>query len=405
MSKALKGFLLFMLVLFLSSFMVYQVFFNRNYGISTELITRYTAYDSESVVAYFAHSQSIVTYGGFKDGDVLNCHYDGQRVQLGGVVAEVFPSVEAADAKRLHQRLGEQIAAITELSEKTEDVPNISILDKQIETEFLSILNAACSLRPIQSASADESLLLDLGRRASVVGAVVDYQPRINELKAEQAQIKAKISDNSATITAPQSGFFVQSADGFEEVFTEAALKGKRYGQIAAMQPQPLPAGLVGTIISDSITYIYAPASFDHSANLKEGDELTIIISALGNREISVVVESIVRGDDRDDITLKLRSDILDRDIAMLRKTDIKVNYKAYSGLRVNSRAVRTVDSVKGVYVLKDTQMRFAPMEILFSYDGYFICKYDEETKTGLRLYDEVIIDGRDLYDRKNIAR
>gem|GEM_PF-7125092 len=394
-----------MLVLFLSSFMVYQVFFNRNYGINTELVTQYTAYDSESAMAYFAHSQTLVTYSGLKDGDVLNSPCDGQRVQTGGIVAEAFPSVEAADAKRLYQKLSGQIAVITELSLKTDEVPDINILDKQIETEFLSILNAAGNMRPIEASAADERLLLNLGRRASVAGVSVDYQSRINELKAEQAEVRAKISGNPVAIIAPQAGLFIQSADGFESVFTENALKDKSYEQIAAMQPQPLPAGLVGTIISGSSTYIYIPVSFDHSVSVKEGDELTIVINTLDNRELPVVVDAIIRGNDKDDITLKLRTDMLDRDIALLRKADITVNYKPYTGLRVNSRAVRTVDSVRGVYVLKDTQMRFVPLDILFSYEGYFICKYDEETKTGLRLYDEVIVDGRDLYDRKNIAR
>lgn len=81
----------------------------------------------------------------------------------------------------------------------------------------------------------------------------------------------------------------------------------------------------------------------------------------------------------------------------------MRIILKEYSGLVVNTEAVRIVDDVKGVYVDNGYMIKFKPIEVIYTGDGYMLCKVSED-KSGLVLYDEVVIGGRNLYDGKIVA-
>ena len=86
-----------------------------------------------------------------------------------------------------------------------------------------------------------------------------------------------------------------------------------------------------------------------------------------------------------------------------------------YSGLRVSSKALRfkstgneapdgTLDSssVTGVYVVTGMTARFVPVNIVYSNEGYAICEASKEDGS-LKLYDEIIVKGKNIYDGKII--
>ena len=60
-------------------------------------------------------------------------------------------------------------------------------------------------------------------------------------------------------------------------------------------------------------------------------------------------------------------------------------------------------DGVTGVYVLSGINAVFKPIEILYSDSNYVICKNDVQSSSGIRMYDEVILGGSDLYDGKTV--
>ena len=77
---------------------------------------------------------------------------------------------------------------------------------------------------------------------------------------------------------------------------------------------------------------------------------------------------------------------------------------KEYDGLKVSKNALRVVDSKRGVYVLTGMQVKFVEVNVLFSNDSYMICEKQSADDSVLRLYDEVIVKGKNLYDGKIIS-
>jgi len=86
-----------------------------------------------------------------------------------------------------------------------------------------------------------------------------------------------------------------------------------------------------------------------------------------------------------------------------MRTANMTIVLETYSGLQVNSKAVRFVDGKKGVYVLSGSVITFVPIEVIYSTDNYCICEV-QPTGLRLRLYDEVILKGKNLYDGKVIG-
>lgn len=77
---------------------------------------------------------------------------------------------------------------------------------------------------------------------------------------------------------------------------------------------------------------------------------------------------------------------------------------KEYSGLKIPKSALRVVNSKRGVYVLTGMQVKFVEVNVIYSDDDYMICEKQTEDEKVLRLYDEVIVKGKNLYDGKIVG-
>ena len=93
----------------------------------------------------------------------------------------------------------------------------------------------------------------------------------------------------------------------------------------------------------------------------------------------------------------------MNSELAAMRKGTMTVIKQEYSGLRVPKKALRVVDSQKGVYVVNGMQIKFIPVEITYTADTFILCKKSDENGA-LKLYDQVVVKGKNLYDGKIIG-
>ena len=94
----------------------------------------------------------------------------------------------------------------------------------------------------------------------------------------------------------------------------------------------------------------------------------------------------------------------MNSELASMRSGPMTVVKAQYSGLRIPRKALRVVDSVRGVYVLTGMQVSFVPVELIYSNDSYIICKKNNDNDKSLKLYDKVIVKGKKLYDGKIVG-
>ena len=84
---------------------------------------------------------------------------------------------------------------------------------------------------------------------------------------------------------------------------------------------------------------------------------------------------------------------------------DIEIN--SYLGLKISPAAVRFTEEGSGVYVLEGGRVQFKNIDILYEDEDFVLCRiveeHEENAGNPLLIFDEVIIEGVDLYDGKII--
>ena len=96
----------------------------------------------------------------------------------------------------------------------------------------------------------------------------------------------------------------------------------------------------------------------------------------------------------------------MNQQYASLRKEQVRLVFDEITGFRVDNRAIREVDGVQGVYVVSGNLVEFKKVEIAYSDSEYSVCVTPMDDNGNpqsgyVELYDEIIIEGTDLYDGK----
>ncbi|MBP1544769.1 MAG: hypothetical protein J6A16_11805, partial [Oscillospiraceae bacterium] len=76
-----------------------------------------------------------------------------------------------------------------------------------------------------------------------------------------------------------------------------------------------------------------------------------------------------------------------------------KLVVNSYGGLRVSRDAIRYDENEeRGVFVVRGSSLVFKKINVLYWGEDYIICS-QEEDDSYLKLYDEIVIEGKDLHD------
>ena len=87
--------------------------------------------------------------------------------------------------------------------------------------------------------------------------------------------------------------------------------------------------------------------------------------------------------------------------VSDIRIEDVQIITGEYSGYKISNSAIRTVDGVKGVYVVRGNLLGFRKINVLYSTDTFTIVNNPEGESDYIKLYDKVVTEGVELYDNK----
>ena len=191
--------------------------------------------------------------------------------------------------------------------------------------------------------------------------------------------------------------------DGYENAFDIENLSEITPDFLDNLSKKDVPENTVGKLVSDYEWYIAANVSIGQSLNYKVGDSLSLHTDLKTAQILSVKVKKINVSKDGANAVIIFSCNDMNAELASLRSASMTVVNKEYSGLYIPKKAQRVIDSKRGVYVLSGMQIKFKPIEIVYTGDNYIICKKSDEDGA-LRLYDQVVVKGKNLYDGKIIS-
>lgn len=406
---------------------MYQAYIINYEDLKTETATYAELSDTIQTDAWFIRNEKVITSN---HSGVLSYVVDnGQKVANGGVVAYVYKDENDATAEARIERLNSEIASLEALATVGDYYSGKSdLVGAQISSHIIDALSASNNNDFTAVDSIRSDLQYAMSEKQIILGneSPEDYSARIDQLKQERAQIQFSVSSHIGEIHSPNSGYYISSVDGYEEAFDVENVLNLTVEDLQNIEQKVVTEKNAGKVCRDFNWYVAFTVNEKDMLKLQNSDVTFVQIPGISDK-IPAVVESLNADRDSGTYAAVLRCNYMNSDVASIRHMDVEIIVDSYSGVLVDERAIYFEDvttteydeegnprevvheNVKGVYIKSGGKIRFVQVFSDITINGYAICKtYLSEsekeelvTYSTIKLYDEVVVGGTDLYDGK----
>ncbi len=393
----------YILLVIAAVFVIHQFYSSAYKPIVTESAEYFETNDGVRLNATVIRNESIITS---KDSGALHfVTQNGTRVAKGGIIASLYGDSGASATVNRINELNDRIADIKEITSYNDrTAADLDIINSKVDTGLNSLIRDTNGGNIKNTNENLNAFLSAVNRRQMVTGEQISFDEKLAALESELASLNASLPAAKGYIRAPQSGYFVSSKDGYEEILSGDKLDAITPEILSSVHPIKSDKDIVGKIVSDYEWYIAAPLSVNESLKYKAGDMLTVKTNISNCPELSVTVKQVNMPSGKAGAVLILACDQMSNDLALVRNMSVTVISKSYSGLKVPKKALHVVSSETGVYVVSGAKLKFIPTTVIYSTDDFVVCSQEKSNKNVLRLYDEVVVKGKKLYDGKLVG-
>ena len=236
----------------------------------------------------------------------------------------------------------------------------------------------------------------------------------IADKQAELAQLQRSLSQVSRTVSAPVSGVFSGTVDGWEGSVSPDILDDLTAQELSALlsQQHSPDATAVGKLITES-TWYFAALLEGTDTGLQSGRAYTLSFSGDYYGQIRMTLERISLEEGQTLAVFSCRSNLADT--TLLRMQTVDVVTRQLEGIRVPRKALRVVTEEQeqedgstrevnryGVFTVVRSQAEWQEVEVLHTDDSFYLVRPgDQASSTRLRPGDEVILNSSNIYDGK----
>jgi len=387
-------------LLLVASYFTFQLysFFKPDFVVETAELA--TAYDDITVSGYIIREEQVLKYpySGILSFEVKN----GERVPSGGVIASVYKSENDLINQLAVKKLESKIENYNKSLENIDfGVGEITEIDKKIDDAIDKISSFASSGEGSLIYSPQDELEVLLNRKEAITGNKEAVEGIRAELKNELKSIKGKLKNSVASIKSPGPGYFVNTVDGLEDKLTPSMLDRLTVNDIEALPKLEFRSeddNIIGKLITGYEWYFAAVVDKKGLSDFKEGMQINMKFPFALDVIVPATIKRISDSDGKSLVIIA--SNYIMDELNYVRSQSPQIIKKTYKGLKINRNALRVQDEKTGVFVRRGSVIQFVPIEVLCYKDKYVIAKWDETSKS-VKLYDEVIVSGKNLYDGK----
>lgn len=362
-----------------------------------------------------------------KDGILAYVLDDGENVNVGGTVAKLFSNESDVNNWQEYNRINENLTVLKQLSNAENSMfIDLDTIDLQIKAGMIDFKTSLMRNRFDDADDSKLDLMQLFNKRMVITGGAADFSQRISELENELKSID--ISDSIGDVKSPKSGVFVSETDGYEKSVDYKSIMNLMPSDIENIQAKDPPSDAVGKVITTLNWYLLCPLTNEQALTVSTGNSnVDISIPKVISGTIPGTVEAINQNSKTEGGLLIIKCDYMNSDLTDIRRENISIRTKTYSGLKINRSAIHedyvTVtdydengnttgephkEKVQGVYVLYGRKLSFVPVNIIYSCKEFVLCDPDTASPalpTGetISLHDEIVVQGKDLYDGKII--
>ncbi len=232
----------------------------------------------------------------------------------------------------------------------------------------------------------------------------VNVTKKITEIQNEIKTIENK-NIKVSPISAPDSGYYVNSLDGYENTLSYddvLTLTPDKINSALESDAGPVKDGSLGKLVVSYRWYVVGIVDSEYSTEFSGGGKVTVNFPESGLKDVIMNVDSVKNNDES--IVVVLSCDLMNETYANMRKEKVEVVTSSGTGYKVPASAVRfDGENQSGIYVLRGKIITFVPAEVLYSDEKNAIVSSADSKGGGIALYDEVVTKGKELKDGKVI--
>lgn len=383
-------------------FIAHQVYSSAYKPITTVSAEYYTAVEGFQINGIVIREEKIITAD--TTGALHFTLSDGERVAKNGIIANIYSNAEASVTVNRIEQLNARIANIEEMQGYNDvDAADINLANNKVNNSLNTLLRgiASSDFSGVEADSAE--LLTNISRRQMITGEQTDFSERLNELKSELDSLNASLPQSVGSIRTDESGYFVSSVDGYETVLSCENIDEVTPEYIESLKANTEPSNAIGKIVSGYTWYIAAKVKISDSLKYKPGDTLTLKTTLKSTPQLDVTVQTINASKSDDTAVIIFSCQQMNSELASVRKCNMTIINNTYSGLKIPTKALRFQNEQTGVFVRSGMALKFVGVNVIYRTDEYIICEQQVSDDTVLRLYDDVVVKGKRLYDGKII--
>lgn len=352
---------------------------------------------------------------------------DGERVSAGTAVAEIYSNASQATLRQQLTQLNDQI----DLLQRSQNTAALQ-LDSLLKERAGALYDLLDTLDDGEYEAVDDdsnAYQLAQNKLWVVTGDAANFTDQITALVQQAQSVQAQLG-SPTQIAAPQTGYFVRASGsgrlnaGADDILALSAQELQGY-----LDSDPVIAldGCAGKIVA-GFTWRYVGV-----CSAKQGEKLLgqdgkplrspVEISFPGRMEngLKATVSEMSIDADSGLARFVLTCNSINGDVLCLNRAAARISVGERSGLRVPAAAVHYLKEdgteaetqgenyVPGVYVKLGNIARFCRIDPVDAdhpliTDGDYILVLPEGTEgsvSKVRLYDEIIVSGQNLYDGK----
>ncbi len=364
--------------------------FNEKHDTEEAVIT--TINENLSFDGVVVRNETVLNYNG--SGVIDYLLPDGSKVKTDDVVAQVYSSEDQILAKKKAADLTVEIDKLSKAQNPgTTNFIQPEAIKNKINSQYKQMLTSIAKGEYSHVGEMKSDLSMTMNIYDIVTKSQTNFDTRMSQLKTEKEKQTAAASSPSGTIKTTQTGYFVSSADGYENELSIDKLDSitpQRIKEIVDATPKR-PENAVGKIYDSYSCKIVGVLKSDK--RIVEGADLKLALSASKNL-YTVHVDSVKPVED-DNIMVVMNCDRLDEELAATRVASSLIVFDEFTGVRVPRRAIRFSGEQKGVYVIVGKDIVFKKIDVIYEGDDFVLSKNTDDQEY-LLVFDQILLENVD---------
>lgn len=373
--------------------------------VQTQVIESITYEEKVLLSGYMIRDETV--YKTAKGGALASAVNEEERVASGTKIATVYQLGIDGKIKEKLDNINEQISRIEKTRAKTEALRgDLAAVDAQIKLRVGDIIKMSQSGSYEGLDSLKEELALLLGNQFPDDNNTSPGKSKLEELKAEKNSLEKQIVSPKDDLYSTTGGVYSSSVDGYEKTLNTSDIKNVTVNSLKSI-PKPEPNDSINSplapganackIVDNSVWMIASIIAERDLFGLKENDSIQIRIPNISNMSIPGRIELISEMENGEAVIVISANHYL-ATIYSVREIEYEIIKASYTGLCVPMSAMRTVNDKTGVFIDENGIARFRAAEVMYNGNDIAILK-----PGALRMYDTVIVNGKNIEDRKII--